>query len=503
MAKNNRVEIKRAAEEWKKFILDLKDASPIDIYETEEDKAKRIKRLEANDEEWFKYYFANYYKCEPAPFHKRSTRRVMNNAEWYEVRAWSRECAKSARTMMEVIKLGLTGKKKNIILTSNSADNAERLLQPWKLTLEHNQRIINDYGEQQTLGSWTSKHFITKTGVSFLAIGAGQSPRGTRNKDERPDVIIVDDFDTDEECRNPDIIDKKWKWFEQALYATRSISNGMLVIFCGNIIADDTCITRAMKMADKYEIINIRDKDGKSTWLAKNTEARIDRTLSKISWASQQKEYFNTPVTEGKIFNKLHYGKIKPLKQYKFLVVYTDPSYKRKGDYKASCLIGKWKDEYHVIDMFCRQTTTAIMLDWYYYIEKEYGGKVPIYYYIEYPWIDEPLIIEIKAANKRHGFSINPKPDERKKPDKYYRIETNLEPINRNGKLIFNEKLKGTDDMDATQGQFLAISPKSRVNDDAPDCVEGGKFIVDIKTVNNTNLIEVHSFSRGSTRKHF
>lgn len=32
-------------------------------------KLKRIKFLEANDEEWFKYYFPNFYTSEPADFH--------------------------------------------------------------------------------------------------------------------------------------------------------------------------------------------------------------------------------------------------------------------------------------------------------------------------------------------------------------------------------------------------------------------------------------------------
>ena len=496
-------ENKKAIDFWDKYRKDLERSTVVDHSESQEDKLKRIEMLEADDEAWFAYYFPNYYTSEPAPFHIRSTKRIMNNAEWYEVRAWSRELAKSARTMMEIIKLTLTKKKRFVLLISASLDSATKLLKPYKINFESNQRIINDYGTQQSLGDWTENAFVTRIGASFVALGAGQSPRGLRNEEIRPDVILMDDFDTDEICRNPDRVEQNWNWFEQAVMATRAISKSLLVLWCGNIIAEDCAIKRAIKKADKHEIVNIRDKEGKSTWPTKNTEEMIDRVLSKISWASGQKEYYNTPITEGKVFKTIHYGKMRPWRDYKFLVAYTDPSYKKKADYKATALIGRYKDEYHVLRMYCAQTTTSKMLDWNYEIQKEVGGMVPVYYFIEWPWIDETLKQEIAAANLRHGVSIHPKADERDKPDKYHRIETALEPLNRFAKLIFNEKIQHSEDMKAAEGQFLALSPKSRAHDDAPDAVEGAKWVLDSKTSANAELITTMQHNRSKSSKHY
>ncbi len=84
---------------------------------------------------------------------QKSHRRLMRNNRWYEVRAWSRELAKSARSMMEISKLALTKKIRNVLLISNSADNAERLLLPFMANFEENQRIIQDYGQQKKPGS--------------------------------------------------------------------------------------------------------------------------------------------------------------------------------------------------------------------------------------------------------------------------------------------------------------------------------------------------------------
>lgn len=476
---------KRALFDWEEFVENMNRESPVDLQESELEKRKRIEKLERDTEAWFKYYFAKFYSHEPAPFHLRSTKRVISNAEWFEVRPWSRELSKSGRTMMEVLYLALTGKKRNIVLTSATEDDAIRLLKPYKALLERNSRIINDYGKQESYGDWSKDEFITRKGVAFRAIGAGQSPRGTRNDEVRPDCIIVDDFDTDKDCRNPDTVDYKWDWLQSALLPTRSISVPLLVIFNGNIIAEYCCIVKAMEVADHYEVVNIRDKNGKSTWPNKNTEEYIDIALRYLTYKAIQGEYYNNPITEGKIFPNLHYKKLQPIKEYKFLVAYCDPSYKgsKKNDYKALMLMGRWKDEIHVIKVYCAQTTTAEMLDWYYEIMDYVSDRVPVYYYIEWPSIDDMFRLELKEAGERHGKILPLKADERNKPEKFHRIESGLEPLNRREKLWFNENLKNSEHMRITESQFKALSPTSRAHDDAPDAVEGGYFILNQKTI--------------------
>lgn len=59
--------------------------------------------------------------------------------------------AKSARSMMEVSKLALTGKIHNVLLVSNSHDNAILLLAPFKAFFEANNRVEQDYGVQKNL----------------------------------------------------------------------------------------------------------------------------------------------------------------------------------------------------------------------------------------------------------------------------------------------------------------------------------------------------------------
>lgn len=492
-------EDKGALDFWDEYYKSLQNTEVVDSSEPDEEKQARIKRLEADPIAWMLFYFEKYCTAEFTEFHKRFIRRAIENPEIYLTNAWSRELSKTGVTFLVMMYLHCTGRKRFTLMISATKEAAERLLKPYKLAYEKNPRLRNDYGDQVNYGSWAGDDFTTKSGSRFIAVGAGQAPRGARNEELRPDSLIMDDFDTDEECRNPDLIDKKWDWFEQAVYGTRSISNPMLVIWNGNIIAENCCIKKAIAVSDYYEIVNIRDKNNKSTW-SKNSEEHIDRVLSKISAASAQKEYFNNPIVLGKVFKNLKYGKIRPLKEYKFLISYTDPSYKQKGDYKATVLIGKWRDEYHVLRVYCAQTTTAEMLDWQYDILKWVNDRCAVYFFIEWPWIDDMLKEEIKKANKRHGITLTLKPDERKKPEKFYRIESNLEPLNTQGKLIFNEDLKDSEHMKTMEFQFLALSIKSRANDDGPDAVEGGVWKVNHKTKESVGAPRVFAVQRNPKR---
>lgn len=473
---------KKRIEEWEDFVKMVHRATQVDHGETLDEKIQRKLKLEADAEAWFSYYFPMYVFAPPAPFHTAATQRLIDNPEWYEVRMWARELAKSTRSMMEILYLMLTGRKRYMLLISNSLENAARLLMPFKIMLEHNQRIENDYGKQERYGSWQATEFVTNGGLAFRALGAGQSPRGTRNEEVRPDILLFDDVDTDADCMNPDMVAKKWRWIEEAAIGTRSVSSPTLILFCGNRIAADCCIERASKLADHTEVINIRDEHGLSAWPQKNTELDIDRVLMQKSYVSAQKEYFNNPIIEGSVFRSMAYKQCAPLKEYTLLLCYTDPSFKdgKTNDYKATVLVGKWHDEFHVIKCYLEQTTIANMIDWHYSIA-QYVTGYNCYYYMEQGFLQGMIFNDFHRVAGERGRSIPINGDDRNKPDKFTRIECLLEPLNRNGKLYLNEGEKHNPHMQRLEEQFLALSPMSSAHDDGPDAVEGAVWRINNK----------------------
>lgn len=493
---------------WRKYKDNISKATPIDLYESLADKQKRIERLEKNPEEWFKYYFPNFYTSEPAPWHIAASRRVLNNPEWYEVRSWARGLSKSGRTMMEVLYLALTSRKDNILMVSSTYDNACRLLLPYKSILESNNRIINDYGIQQSLGNWEAGEFITRKGVAFRALGAGQSPRGTRKDAIRPNVILIDDIDTDEECRNEDRIKQKVKWIEEALIPTRDISKPLLLLACGNIIAQFCCITEMAKKADKHDIVNIRDNNNKSTWPQKNSESHIDRVLGQISDNAAQKEYFNNPIIEGETFQSVTYIKAPKISSCDMVVLYLDPSTSNKDkaksggksqvSFKCAIIVGYKAFKYYTYWIRLEQTNNKDFVDWIFQAD-EYltrNGVDPKVLYIENNSLQDPFYQQVikpaiyKKAEDEQIHVPSLREDTRKKPDKFDRIDGTLQPIDKEGNLLFDEKLKGDKHMHKMEGQMLAVSPNAKYMD-GPDALEGGVWIIKNRKVRKATTYRV------------
>lgn len=475
--------------DWERFKEDIARATPVDKSMSVQEREKHRLYLERHPVEWIRFFFPSYAKYEFAGFQKRAIGRILAHDEWFEVLSWSRELAKSTITMFIVMYVTLTGRKRNVIMTSNSKDNAIRLLAPYRANLEANGRIEAYYGKQETPGSWTEDEFITKGGVAFRALGAGQSPRGSRNEAIRPDVLLVDDFDTDEDTKNPDIIQKRWEWWENALYPTRSVSEATLIIFCGNVIAKDCCVVRAGAMADHWDIVNIRGKDGRSTWPEKNSEEFIDRTLSKISTKAVQGEYFNNPVSLGEVFGELTFGKVPPLSRFKFLVAYGDPapgeSKGKKGkSFKTVSLLGKLGGRLYVIKTFLAQALNAEFIEWYVKLLDFVAGRATVYCYMENNKLQDPFFQQVfkplvAKARKEHKIALHIRGDEEKKTDKATRIEANLEPLNREGNLVLNEAERDNPHMKELADQFRLFTLSLRYPADGPDAVEGGNRIID------------------------
>ncbi|SEW02035.1 hypothetical protein SAMN05428988_1323 [Chitinophaga sp. YR573] len=488
---------KHAQIDWERYRQGVRKSTPVDLNESLEEKKKRVAYLEAHPKEWKKFYFPKYFKYPSPEFHTTASNRLIDAflrfKHWYETRHWARGLSKTTTALFDILFLVLTGKLKFIVYTSSTYDAALLFLTKYQCQLDSNDRLINDYGKQKLEGSWTEGDFTTRNGVRFLALGAGQSPRGKSNEEIRPDCIVVDDFDTDQECRNADIIKQKWDWFETALLPTVDISEPYLILWLGNIIAEDCCVVRAGKISDHCETINIRDEEGVSVWLEKNSEEDIDYILSKMSWDAGQKEYFNNPIRMGQVFESMRYGKCPPLSTLPFVVIYADPATSNKDkptqkaklqqSCKAVIIVGS-KDAvtFYGYKAYVNVVNNSRFIDWLYSANKYVGTQTQAYTSIEnnslqnpfYEQVLKPLIVE-KA--KEHGGIISVSGDDRVKPDKFFRIEGTLEPLNRDGHLILNEDEKEDPGMKTLEAQFKSVSPNSKTMD-GPDGFEGAVAII-------------------------
>lgn len=161
---------------------------------------------------------------------------------------------------------------------------------------------------------------------------------------------------------------------------------------------------------------------------------------------------------------------------------------KALGSFKSNVLLGILDGRLYVITAFLDHVTNDEFVNWYYYQKDYVRDRTTIYNYIEnnklqdpfYDQVFKPLFLQ-KAVERK--FIISIAPDERAKPDKFARIEGNLEPLNRAGNLIFNIAEKENPHMQRLEEQFKLFDDGLPAPADGPDAVEGGYFVAQRKVV--------------------
>ena len=255
---------------------------------------------------------------------------------------------------------------------------------------------------------------------------------------------------------------------------------------------------------------------GSSVWPEKNTEEIIADVLAQVSAASAQKECFNNPVTEGCYFREIKWGTVPPLHKFTFLVSYGDPApsnkvtnkkgVKKLGSYKANFLLGVHDGNLYVITGFLDHVKNEEFVNWYYYQRDYVKDRTQVYNFIENNKLQDPFYEQVfvplfQQKWKETGYIIPISPDLRNKPDKFVRIEGNLEPLNRAGRMILNIAEKDNPNMQRLEEQFLLFDDGLPAPADGPDSIEGGFFCAQQKAMAiSGGSIHVGVFARNKKR---
>lgn len=363
-----------------------------------------------------------------------------------------------------------------MVTVGKSEDAAVRLLGDLQAELEYNQRLIADFGEQKNIGSWLAGEFKTKGGAKFLAVGRGQSPRGLRDREARPDYIAIDDLDDDELCRNEKRVKELTDWVREALFGALDVGRGRFIMV-GNLIAKNSVLANIAASKGVYvSKIQAVDREGNPVWAEKWTKEEAQAYKDFVGYRAWEKEMMHNPITDGTIFRHewIRYKKLPKLQKYDMLVCYTDPSFKSTtaNDYKACRLWGKIGTELHLIDTYVRQDTVTGMVRWLYNLYESLPDDVVVSFYMEANFMQDIILDEFDTEGRLRGYQLPIMPDTRNKPEKIQRIEA-VSPLWERGKVYYNAALKDSPDMVTGIEQTLALERGSRAHDDAPDADEG------------------------------
>lgn len=473
----------------------------IDEKETTEQQLNRIERLQNDYAAFFEYYFPMYATAPTAEFHVRLANAMRTNKKFKGVFEAFRGSAKSTHANIGIpFWLMVTGEMKCMLLIGQTHEKAIRLLAGLQAQLHSNQRIINDYGKQVSTARWRQGEFITRTGCAFYALGMGQSPRGTRHEENRPDLIIMDDCDNKKLSKNPTLVREAVEWALDDLMGCMDIGRERFLIVNNRISKNSILANIHKAMVEKkgekhrwYHLkINALDENGQSTWSKKySTDYWLDKKemLMLRSW---EREYMNNPIEEGTVFKHewIKWKAMLPLQNYDRLVVYVDPSFKHttQSDYKAVKFWGKRGKELHMIDAFVRQTTVPVMVSYMYNLYETIPQDVVVDFYMETNFLQDIILRAFEEEGLERNYQLPIKEDRRKKPDKYTRIEATA-PYYERGFVYYNEAKMNDPDFAIAIEQLLAIEPGSKAPDDSPDADEGAIYILHNKPLAPLNAI--------------
>ena len=102
------------------------------------------------------------------------------------------------------------------IILSDSSEQAEGFLNDIKTEFEENAALREDFGELEGK-VWKASVILLSNGVKIEALGAGKKIRGRRHKQWRPDLILCDDLENDENVNTSDQRKKLRNWYYKAV----------------------------------------------------------------------------------------------------------------------------------------------------------------------------------------------------------------------------------------------------------------------------------------------
>ena len=159
-----------------------------------------------------------------------------------------------------------------IIIISDTLQGAEKFLEAIKYELETNKLIIKLFGkftatrswDGKGRGRWTEKEIVTSSGATVMAKGSGQQVRGSLKLGKRPDLIICDDLENENNTSTPELRKKLENWFNGSILPAYE---GRIIIV-GNILHEESLLANLWKastgrqLGQRYKDDLLKSKPG-------------------------------------------------------------------------------------------------------------------------------------------------------------------------------------------------------------------------------------------------
>ena len=239
-----------------------------------------------------------------------------------------------------VLHQALFGFHKDICIISASEGLAVEWLRKIKREIEGNQVLIALFGDFRS-DKWSETHIVLKNGVNIRARGAGGQIRGFR-----PDLVILDDIETDESVASDDQRNKLRDWVYKACLNTL-MPHGQFIII-GTLLSPLSLLqeildSQSLWFRKKYQAYKdgLQEK-GNELWAELWSHERLQQRKAEIGTFAFSCEFMNDPIS----------NETAPIKQHQIrnwetlpsqisCVIAVDPAYSEdeRADFKVAVCV--------------------------------------------------------------------------------------------------------------------------------------------------------------------
>ncbi len=243
------------------------------------------------------YYFSHYFEYSLADFHYEmidDLERLINTDDIRELAfIMFRESAKTTLSKIFLVWLVAHKRYKYINVDSFDKENSERILFDIAYELSNNQRFLNDYGILYSRKKGIDEvkqtkinNFVTENGVRVEAHSTQESVRGRLHLNQRPDFLLLDDFETNK-TKDSQAYTKQVR--DHISEAMGGMAPNGRILYLGNYITELGNVQFLMDRAKtdkRIKIHNVPIMDSQETPLWGAKYARSDEEAKKMGKVS-------------------------------------------------------------------------------------------------------------------------------------------------------------------------------------------------------------------------
>lgn len=138
--------------------------------------------------------------------------------------------------------------KRFIAVVMDTYEQSALMVEAIKVELESNPRLAQDFPDTAGAGRrWREGEIVTRNQVMVLGAGARQKLRGRRFGPFRPDLVILDDIENDENVLSPDYRKKLEAWVERTVMKLGPADGSLDFVIVGTVLHYDSVLVRLSK----------------------------------------------------------------------------------------------------------------------------------------------------------------------------------------------------------------------------------------------------------------